>query len=66
MNEWMFNDTPAQKNSTAIGCQKKVNVGYRRKPTSTIDKKALILTYGMLYVKENLYPRLLKKKKALV
>ena len=25
MNEWIFNDIPAQKNGSAIGCQKKVN-----------------------------------------
>ena len=26
MNEWMFNDTPAQKNRSAIGCRKKVMI----------------------------------------
>ena len=40
MNEWMFNDTPAQKHKSAIGCQ-----------TNGIVNKKLNGKYG--YIKNN-------------
>ena len=39
MNEWMFNDTPARKNRSAIECQKKVNEWNERMFNDTPARK---------------------------